>query len=270
MSDTMTLAAPRRETRTYQRDGREVYADTGRPVGEKLGSHILLWIVDDPEAWAKAVEAEGDAQVGQWPKRRRYIGEERRTQAYESAAQIRAEGPVRSWHAACHDAGRAEAMAADLRRSHPNPGVRYEVVPITATGACPKCKQPTVEADGVWRHHFGRYPADCETRPESEPEPEPEHVDGEFEINTGLGSMTCGYCNRTESWPEAALGYAKLTGFHLLGVERATNTLVVLAEATHAMTGATIGLPHDCLNIPADVHSRLAPTTVLRRAQVSP
>lgn len=258
----MTLAAPRRDTRTYVMDGRERYADTGRPVDERLGTHVLLWIVDDAEAWAKAVEAEGDAQVGQWPKSRRHIGEHRRVQAYESAAQIRADGPRRDWNAVYHDAERAEAAAAELRRSHPNPGVRYEVTAIVSVGACPTCCQPTVEADGQIRHHAGRYPAECSIKPD--PEPEPDRVDGEFEIDCGMGSMTCGYCNLTQSWPEAGLGYARLTGFHLLGIHRPTNTLVVLVEAI-GTSGQTVNLPHHCERIPGDVHRRYAPDSVLAR-----
>lgn len=252
--------AARRAARTYQRDGHEVYADTGRPVDEALGTHVLLWIVDDPEAWARAVETEGDAELTLWPKRQRYLAEARRAQRYESAAQIRADGPGRSWYSHFHDAGRAEASAADLRRSHPNPGVRYEVAPITAVGACPSCHQPTVQADGQWRHHTGRYPAECAP----EPEPEPERLDGEFEVSPGMGTMTCGYCERTETWAHAVLGYAQLTGVHLLGVERATNTLVVLAEAT-TLAGGTTYLPHHCLNIPEDKHREYAPNTVLAR-----
>lgn len=257
-----TIQAPRRDTRTYELDGRECYADTGRPVNERLGTHVLLWIVDNPETWACAVEAEGDAQVGLWPKKRRYLGEHHRDQAYESAAQIRTEGPRRDWYRIHHHAGRAADDAAELYRSHPNPGVRYEVAPITAVGACPDCSTPTAHADGVWRHITGRYPAECAATPD--PQPEPERQAGEFEINTGSGSMTCGYCEHTASWPEAALGYFRLTGFHLLGVHRPTNTLVVLAEAT-TLTGQAVYLPHHCLNIPEAKHREYAPDTVLVR-----
>jgi hypothetical protein len=257
---TAPSVAPRRGVRTYTRDGRECYADTGRPVDEQLGSHVLLWIVDDPEAWAKAVEADGDAELGRWPKRQRCLAEDRRAQAYESAAQIRAEGPRRSWHAHFHNGAQAEAYVADLRRTHPHPGVRYEVAPITAVGACPSCHQPTIEADGQVRHHTGRYPAECLI----DPEPEPERVAGEFEVNIGTNSMTCGYCDHTVSWPQAALGHARLTGFHLLGIYRPTNELVVLAEAT-TLSGATAHLPHHCLSIPEHMHRTYAPDAVLPR-----
>lgn len=260
----MTLTAPRRAVRTFLRDGREIYADTGRPVDERLGSHVVLWIVEDPEAWASAIEAEGDAQVHLWPKARRHIGEHRRAQAYESAAQIRARGSGRTIYTHHHDPSTAESIAASLRRSHPNPGVRYEVAVILSAGACRYCQQPTILAAQQWWHHTGRYPVECTRRPEPEPAPEPERVDGEFEIAIGTGSMTCGYCNRTESWPEAVLRYAQLTGVHLLGVEKATNVLVVLAEAT-TMGGQTVGLPHHCLHIPEDLHQRYAPATILRR-----
>jgi hypothetical protein len=242
------------------RDGREVYADTGREVDADLGSHVVLWVVFDAAAWAAAVEADGDAEPGRWPHGRRYIGEQRRTQRYESAAQIRAKGERRDVRAVYYDAGRAEASVTELRRAHPNPGVRYEVAPITDASACPTCYCPTIHTDGRWLHHTGGFPAEC-TRP---PEPEPERVDSEFEVNVGAGAMTCGYCDRVEHWGHAVLGYARLTGFHLLGVERATNTLVVLAEATD-LAGRVVHLPHHCLHIPEDVHTEYAPDTLLAR-----
>ena len=253
-----TMTASRRTARTHTQDNREVYADTGRPVDESLGSHVVLWIVDNPEAWAKSIEVEGDAQLTVWPKRQRHIAEQRRDQAYQSAAQVRAEGTRRIIHTHCQTLDAAQAMVDDLRSAHPNPGVRYELAAITEVGACPDCHQPTILADGQWRHHTGRYPAECVRR--SEPQPEPELLEGEFEINAGVGSMACGYCNQTVSWPEAALGYSRLTGFHMLGIEQATNTLVVLAEAT-SLTGQTVGLPHHCLSIPEELHRRYAPTT---------
>jgi hypothetical protein len=77
----MTLTAERRPVRTFDRDGRKVYADTGRSVDERLGSHVTLWIVEDPEAWATAIEAEGDAELAKWPKRQRDLAEYRRGQA---------------------------------------------------------------------------------------------------------------------------------------------------------------------------------------------
>lgn len=257
-----SLVAPRRDTRTYVLRGQECYADTGRRVNEQLGTHVLLWIVDDPELWAKAVEADGDAELGRWPKRQQYLAEAHRAQAYESAAQIRAEGAHRSWHTHFHDGDQAEARVADLRRSHPHPGVRYEVAPITSVGACPTCHQPMIEADGEWRHHAGRYPAECAVKPD--PGSEPERVDGEFEINAGVGAMTCGYCNLTTSWPEAVLGYVRLTGFYVLGVHQPTNTLVVLAEAT-TLSGETAHLPHHCVRIPEDQHRKYAPDAELPR-----
>jgi hypothetical protein len=257
-----SLVAPRRAVRTYARAGREHYADTGRPVDERLGTHILLWIVDDPESWAKAVEADGDAELARWPKPRRHLAEHRRAQAYKSATQIRAEGVRRDWHTHFHTSQQAESYTVDLRRSHPNPGVRYEAVPITAVGACPTCHQPTIQAAGEWRHHAGRYPAECSIEPDRAPGPE--RVDGEFEVDAGAGAMTCGYCDATASWPEAALGYSQLTGFHLLGVHLPTNTLVVLAEAT-TMSGQTVHLPHHCMRIPEDQHRKYAPDSVLAR-----
>lgn len=266
MTHVSGTAAPRRAGRTFLSRGEEHYHDTGRRVDEQLGTHVVLWIVEDAEAWAQAVEAEGDAQVALWPKNSRYIGEHRRAQAYESATRIRAEGTYRSIRAHYPDGSQAHASVADLRRSHPNPGVRYEVAPIDDRGACPRCHTPTIHADGTWWHHTGRYPTECAPRRQPR-EPEPERQDGEFEISN-IG-MTCGYCNQFQSWPEAALGYVRLTGYHLLGVHKPTNTLVVLAEGT-TLTGATTYLPHHCAHIPADLHQQYAPDSTLHREEQQP
>ncbi|MEV4281473.1 hypothetical protein [Actinoplanes xinjiangensis] len=52
----MSVSAPRRTgERTYVLDGRERYADTGRPVDEQLGSHVMLWVVDAPVSVQKPV-----------------------------------------------------------------------------------------------------------------------------------------------------------------------------------------------------------------------
>jgi hypothetical protein len=255
-----SLIAPRRaEARTSPLDGRERYADTGRPVDEQLGTHVLLWVVDDPQAWAATVETDGDAEPARWPKASRYIGEARREQAYESARQIRKNGAHRRVHDVFHDRARADAAAAELRRAHPNPGVRYLVTPIEHVDACPTthCRQPRIHADGTWWHHTGRYPAECAAPP---PEPTPDPEPGDFVIDAGRGSMRCGWCEQTEDWPQT--GSWTLTGFHLLGVHTATDTLVVLAEAT-TRAGQTIHLPHHCLAIPAAQHARYAPHTVL-------
>lgn len=252
---TTTIVAPRRLVRTCPLDGREVYTDTGRPVDEQLGSHVVLWIVDEPEAWAAAIEAEAEAELARWPKRERPHFAYRRDQAYESAAQVRSQGRTRTVHSHHHSAASAAACVADLSRSHPNPGVRYEVATITEAGACPACHQPRIRADGRWWHHLCRYPVDCAAHPE--PEPVEERLDGEWEINPGGGSMICGYCNETTSWPYAALGYVRLTGYHLLGIHRPTGDLVVLAEAT-TLTGQTIGLPHHCDKIPDHLYATYA------------
>lgn len=245
-----SLVASRRSVRTCHRAGREVYADTGRAVDELLGSHVVLWIVDDAELWAKAIEAEGDAELDLWPRKDRGLALARRAQRYDSAAQVRADGPRRDWRSHYHDAESAHDSVANLRRSHPNPGVRYEVAEITAAGACPDCHRPMVQADGQWRHHSGRYPAECATSPEREPEPE--RQPGEWEINVSMGSMICGYCDRDVAWGYAVLGYVRLTGYHLLGVHRESGELVVLAEAT-TPSGAVDYLPHHCEEIPDEV-----------------
>jgi hypothetical protein len=256
----MTLIAPRRPVKTYARYGRETYADTGRPVDERLGSHVVLWIVDDPELWAKAIEAEADAEAARWPARDRGLAEFRRSQRYEGAAQVRAEGPRRSWRGPYHDAASAHASVRELYRAHPNPGVRYEVAEITDVGACPACHRPIIQADGEWRHHTGGFPAECSCHPEPAPAKK-ERRPGEWEIDT-RGYMICGYCNERESWPvchhQLVLGYWELTGYHMLGIEWATGALVVLAEAT-TLTGETIHLPHHCQQIPADVRATYAP-----------
>jgi hypothetical protein len=245
-----TLIAPRRSVRTYtdRHHGREVYADTGRPVDERLGSHIVLWIVDDAHAWATKIEADADAVVARYPKDR--IAKARQAEAYQNAAQVRAQGRRRDWRGHYYGLEAARAAVAELYRSHPNPGVRYEVAEITDAGSCPHCHQPTIHADGQWRHHSGRYPAECR-QPEPEPTQDEPRTGGEFEIDTG-GSMTCGYCNQTKTWAKAVLGYARLTGFYLLGVERATGELVVLAEAT-SLSGQRTYLPHHCQKIPDEV-----------------
>jgi hypothetical protein len=250
---TSLVAARRSGARTYRLDGRERYADTGRDVDEQLGSHVLLWVVDDPQAWAAAVEAAGDAEPGRWPTASRYLGEARREQAYESARRIRKDGAHRRVHDVFHDRARADAAAAELRRAHPNPGVRYLVAPIEQVDACPAahCRQPRIHADGTWWHHTGRYPTECAARPAPEPEPEP----GDFVVDAGHGTLRCGWCEQTETWPQT--GSWTLTGYHLLGVHTATDTLVVLAEAT-TRAGQTIHLPHHCLAIPADQHARYA------------
>lgn len=270
-----TMTAPRRGTRTYQRDSREVYADTGRPVDERLGSHAVLWIVDDPQAWAAAIEADADAEPGRWPRSRRHIGEARKQQGHESAAQVRAEGPRRDVHAVYHNPEQARASVADLRRSHPNPGVRYEVAEITGAGACDTCQTPTIYVDGRWRHHTGRYPADCPKLAEVEVAagPEQERVDGEFEITVPSGPLVCGYCDETETWArhEAAaqllVGYLALTGYHSLGVGP-DGELVVLAEAEW-LGGRIDHLPHLCEKIPDEVRAKYADdiaAVVARRA----
>jgi hypothetical protein len=251
--------APRRGTRTYVMGDRECYADTGRPVDERLGTHVVLWIVEDAEAWATAIEADADAEPGRWGKGSRYIGEQRRLVRRAGAAQVRERGARRDWRTIMHRREDAEAAVHELYRSQPNPGVRYEVAEITGYGACPTCQQPIVEADGEWRHHFLRYPADCDIRPEPEPEPEPEPGQEWWVIDADRGEMTCGYCGDAERWPEVdgVVGGATLTGYHLLGIEKATGVLVVLAEA-ETLDGRIGHLPHHCTKIPADVVAKYA------------
>lgn len=82
--------------------------------------------------------------------------------------------------------------------------------------------------------------------------PEGDDLPEWWEIDTGAGTMLCGYCHETISWAYSVLGYERLTGFHLLGVRRDTGRLVVLAEAT-ALSGATTYLPHHCDAIAAEL-----------------
>jgi hypothetical protein len=79
------MIAPRRPVGTYIHYGREVYRDTGRPVEEDLGSHVVLRIVEDPEAFAAAIEADGDGELDRWPARQRAIAEHRRNQRYQTS-----------------------------------------------------------------------------------------------------------------------------------------------------------------------------------------
>ncbi|WP_157129035.1 hypothetical protein [Nocardia amamiensis] len=186
--------APRREVRTLHRAGCEVYADTGRPVEERLGSHVVLWIVDDADAWASAIEAEGDAELDRWPKKDRRLAERRRSQRYEAATRIRAQGARRSWYSHFHSAADAEACAVDLRVAHCNPGVRYEVAAITGASSCPNCHQPMIQADGQWRHHLGNNSVECADRrdPAVDEAADADHAEGKWTIDVGMGTMTCG------------------------------------------------------------------------------
>jgi hypothetical protein len=253
---TVQGIAPRRNMKTYVHYGRETYADTGRPVDECHGTHVVLWIVDDAEAWAAKIEADGDARVAAHPKDR--IAKQRRFQAYENAADVRARGAHQSWRGPYYNLQDAQSAAAELYRSHPNPGVRYEVAEITEVSACETCHQPTIYADGQWRHASGGYAAACRPRPK--PVVEEPRQDGEFEIGTGGsldGYMVCGYCDQTERWAEVFLASATMTGDYMLGVEVATGDLVVLAEAT-TRAGQVMMLPHHCEKIPDEVREKYA------------
>lgn len=88
-----------------------------------------------------------------------------------------------------------------------------------------------------------------------------------WEIDVTTGSMLCGYCQRSVSWAYAALGYERLTGFHLLGVHRDTGRLVVLAEAT-ALSGDTTYLPHHCDTIPTELSDTYAADIAAARADL--
>lgn len=104
-------------------------------------------IIDDPEAWARTIEAEGDAELTRWPGYNEDIAKRRRDARYRNAARIRAAGPHRSWYAHYHSAEEAQAAAKRLR-SRPEPGLRHEVAEITNAAICPHCQRPVIQADG--------------------------------------------------------------------------------------------------------------------------
>ncbi len=238
---------------TYTSDRGEVFRRTGRRVDENLGSHVVLWIVEDAAAWADAIEAEVASEVARAPKNRRFATYMQQ-QRLEGAARIRAEGPRRSVYSVDHDEARALAGAASLRQGQPNPGVRYEAAPVTATAACMTCFYPMICADGRWWHHTGGYPAECPGRPVRDLPLEP----GDWEISGT--HMTCGYCGQCVSWPETLRSWARLTGVHSLGVHLETGELVVLAEVTGiaARPGEPGHLAHHCDQIPASVRAEYA------------
>lgn len=238
---------------TYVLDGRDMFRKTGRRVDENLGSHVVLWIVEDAAAWADAIEAEVAAEIARAPKGQRFATYMQQ-QRIEGAARTRAEGARRSVYTVHYDEARARADADNLRRECPNPGVRYEAAPVTATAACTACFCPMICADGRWWHHTGGYPAECRGRRARDLPLEP----GDWEITSR--TMTCGYCGRRVAWEETDRSWAQLTGFHSLGVHRQTGELVVLAEVTGlaARPGETGHLPHHCKEIPASVQAEYA------------
>jgi hypothetical protein len=254
----MTLSAPRRQAQTYIRDGQERYVDTDLIVGDPLGTHVVIRVIDDPEAWARAIEAEGDAELTRWPWNNEDIAKRRRDARYRNAARIRAAGPRRSWYAHYHSVGDAQAAAQRLR-ARPKPGVRHEVAEIANAAICPHCQRPVIQADGTWGHHTAAgYPAGCVSPLKQEPVSTPDSAADEgFEINCRMGSMTCGYCGRTEAWTATLRGHALLTGCYLLGAYKGTGAVWVLAEAKMP-DGQIVVLPHNCDMIPDHVRDAYA------------
>lgn len=238
---------------TYVNNGREVFRATGRPVDEDLGSHVVLSIIEDPRAWADAIEAEVAAEIAREPKARRHptYMQQRRL---EGAARLRDAGPGRSVDTVHRREADARSRATGLQRNWPDAGVRYETAPVTATAGCTTCFYPMICAGGQWWHHTGGYPAQCPGRRARDLPLEP----GEWEITSR--TMTCGYCGQTVSWEETDRSWAQLTGIHSLGVHRQTGELVVLAEATGiaARPGETGHLPHHCTQIPGSVRAEYA------------
>jgi hypothetical protein len=238
---------------TYVHHGAEVFRATGRRADENLGSHVVLRVVDDSNAWAGAIEAEVTSEIARLPKGRRfptYMQQQR----LESAARTRADGPGRTVYSVYYDKASARAAADGLRRGCPNPGVRHEAAPVTATAACTTCFCPMICADGQWWHHTGGYPAECPGHRVRGLPLEP----GDWEISDM--DMTCGYCGQCVSWKETLRSWVRLTGVHSLGVHRETGELVVLAEVTSvaARPGETGHLAHHCTQIPDSIQAEYA------------
>jgi hypothetical protein len=257
--------SPQPRPATYTRDGREVARRNGRAVDENLGTWVTLWIVEDAEAWAAAIEAEVAAEIALAPKKRRFATYMQQQQL-DGATRIRAEGPNRSVHRVHHDQAAALASVASLYQGCPNPGVRYEPARITGYAACITCFCPMIEAGGRWWHHTGRYPAQCPgRRPARDLPAEP----GAWEFSSGL--MTCGYCGMSVHWKEVDMSWVQLTGAWMLGVQLEVpetgpgsgghrGDLVVLAETEGIARrpGQRDVLPHHCENIPAEVRAEYA------------
>lgn len=238
---------------TYVHDGAVVFRATGRRVDENLGSHVVLWIVEDAGAWADAIVDEVRSEIARAPKKHRHTTY-MQLQRIEGAARILAAGPGRSVYSVHHDEARVRAGAASLRQGCPNPGVRYEAAAVTATAACTTCFCPMICAGGQWWHHTGGYPAECPGRKARGRPLEP----GDWEISDI--DMTCGYCGQCVSWPETLRSWAGLTGVHSLGVHRQTGELVVLAEVIGiaARPGELGHLAHHCTEIPDSVRAEYA------------
>jgi hypothetical protein len=235
---------------TCLRDGTEVFRKTGRPAGEPMGSHVVLWDVFGPGMWAAAIEAEVAGEIARAPKGRRFATVMQQ-QRLEGAARTRAAGPRQTVHSVHHDEASAAATVSDLCRAHPNPGVAYVPAPVTAAAACVTCFCPMFHAGGQWWHRTGGNPAQCPGRKARDLPLEP----GDWEID-GM-NMTCGYCGQCVSWPETQRSWVQLTGVHSLGVRRETGELVVLAECAGIAVrpGEAGWLAHPCREIPGSVRA---------------
>lgn len=238
---------------TYLSNGAPVFRKTGRRVDEDLGTHVVLRKVFGPHSYADTIVAEVTAEISRGPKNRR-APTWMQQQLLDDAARIRASGPTCTVYSVHHDEASMLATADSLCKAHPNPGVAYVPAPVTATAACATCYCPMIEAYGQWWHHTGGYPAECPGRRARDLPLEP----GDWEITAT--HMTCGYCGRCVGWEETDRSWARLTGFHSLGVHRQTGELVVLAEVTGvaARPGETGHLPHHCTQIPDSVRAEYA------------
>ena len=233
--------------------GHEVFRATGRRVDEDPGGWVVLWIVEDAEAWAASIEAEVWREISR-ASRECLFPTASQQQLLDGAARIREQGPSRTIRSVELDQQRAVAHVASLAAAGPDPGVRHEAAPVTATAACITCYCPTIEADGWWWHDTGGYPAECPGRRCGRSLPlEP----GDWEIDSI--SMTCGYCGLYVTWPETLRSWARLTGVRALGIHRDTGELVVLAEAAGvaAQPGQLGYLAHHCAEIPAWIRAQV-------------
>jgi hypothetical protein len=131
-------------------DGRTCYRDTGRPVDEDHGTHVVIGDIYDVEAYAVSLEAEADA------------GSFSAAGLRSTAGLVRAWGPHTQWITGTwHDAATAEAYAADCQKNHPHPGVRYSVAPIDHVSHCVHCFEPVIAASGELRHDLPTWPYEC-------------------------------------------------------------------------------------------------------------
>jgi hypothetical protein len=265
-ADPWITISPEPRPATYTDDrGRECSRATGLPMDGYLARWVVLQTIEDADAFADWIVRDVQADIaaaGKLRASREYLGQFR----IRDAEQIRAAGP----RASCdgdyyHDDAQAQAetRAKGLTRLG-HPGVRYEAAPVTGYASCRTCLRPVLEAAGQWWHRNGDCPGPRKIR-DVPAEP------GDWVINTGAGTMTCGYCGLTEHWLEADRSWVRLTGVHSLGVQLMVpetgygtrghiGDLVVLAEVEWVARWPVRRdvLPHYCAKIPDQVRAEYA------------